>query len=307
MPRHLPVVALLLPRARTARRTNDGVLLRPGESPLSRNAVAGATVEVPIEATCSPSKVCVGDCYAASGPQAIPHNIAKQFRTLRSMEADPQGFAERIAAEADRIGAGHIRWNGVGDLTPAAIIAIHALARLRPDLPVWVVTRIPELAARVGSFPNVFVHFSLDRAEPRTANYFFSYQCAADEVPPSGAELGVSVIFSPALQACGGLRPHRPGAVPAERRGELRRGVCGVPPVLQRRGPPDARRGPRRHRIAAQSASFRAASRSSLMRLRTWPMSLKAATGEMLRMSMPRRRSSCELLRREAATSSVTV
>ncbi len=188
------------------RRKGDGVHLRPGESPLSRNAVAGATVEVPIEATCSPSKVCVGDCYAASGPQAIPHNIAKQFRTLRSMEADPQGFAERIAAEADRIGAGHIRWNGVGDLTPAAVIAIHALARLRPDLPVWVVTRIPELAARVGSFPNVFVHFSLDRASldrrdaflragPRTANYFFSYQCAADEVPPSGRELGVSVIF----------------------------------------------------------------------------------------------------------------
>ena len=180
--------------------------LRSDESPLSRNAVAGATIEVPIEATCSPTKVCAADCYAASGPQAIPHNLAKQYRVLRSMEADPIAFAERVARELVRGRHGHLRWNGVGDLSPGAVIAINHLARICPAIPIWVVTKIPRLAALIEHAENVFVHVSLDASgaarreeflslRPRSNNYFFSWQCAKGEVPPRGEVLGASVVF----------------------------------------------------------------------------------------------------------------
>ena len=203
--RRLPVVSLLLPRSRAVRDAG-GEALRPGESPLSRNAVAGATIEVPIEATCSPTKVCARDCYAASGPQAVPHNLARQYRVLRSMRADPIAFAELTAKELERGRHGHLRWNGVGDLTEEAVVAINHLARIRPQTPIWVVTKIPELAAKIEHADNVFVHFSLDASgverrsaflglRPKSRNYFFSYQFASDEPPRRGADLGASVLF----------------------------------------------------------------------------------------------------------------
>lgn len=201
----LPVVAKLVARSRGVRDASDEGL-RPGESPLSKNAVAGATIEVPIEATCAPTRVCAADCYAASGPQAVPHNLAKQYRVQRSIERDPEAFARLVVEHLDRGGHTHLRWNGVGDLTPAAVRAIDAVAALRPELPIWVVTRIPELAAQIAPAPRVFVHVSLDRESlarrdaflahgPRNSNYFFSYQCARDEVPPRGEDIGVSVVF----------------------------------------------------------------------------------------------------------------
>ena len=180
--------------------------LRDEESPLSNNAVAGPTIEVPIAATCQPSKVCVKDCYAASGPQAVPHNIAKQYRVQHAMEADPAAFAERVLREYDKRKLTYLRWNGVGDLSPAAVDTINHIIKTRPDVTLWIVTRIPHVAAQIEHGPNAYIHFSLDRASldrrdaflavpPKSQNYFFSYQCERDEVPQQGRDLGASVIF----------------------------------------------------------------------------------------------------------------
>lgn len=176
------------------------------ETILTENRVAGATVDFPIAGTCQPSKVCVRDCYAASNMMATPEAIAKQWRRQHSMDADPVAFAERIIREYDRRKLTYLRWNGVGDLTPAAVSALNHIIGTRPDITLWIVTRIPELAARVAHGPNAYLHFSLDKATldrrdrflahgPQSANYFFSYQCEKDEVPPSGTQLQASVIF----------------------------------------------------------------------------------------------------------------
>jgi hypothetical protein len=180
-------------------------VLRDDESPLSENALAGPTVSVPIAGTCQPSKVCVADCYAASNRMATPEAIAKQYRVQHAMDARPVAFAKRIIREYDRRKLTYLRWNGVGDLTPAAVRAINHIITTRPDITLWIVTRIPELAAQVKHGPNAYLHFSLDKATldrrdrflalgPKNHNYFWSYQCEKDEVPPRGTHRA-SVIF----------------------------------------------------------------------------------------------------------------
>jgi hypothetical protein len=179
--------------------------LRDKETILTENRVAGATVDFPIAGTCQPSKVCVRDCYAASNLMATPEAIAKQWRRQHSMDADPVAFAERVIREYDKKCLTYLRWNGVGDLTPAAVSALNHIIGTRPDITLWIVTRIPELAAQVAHGPNAYLHFSLDKTsldrrdrflalEPKNANYFWSYQCERDEVPPRGTHRA-SVIF----------------------------------------------------------------------------------------------------------------
>ena len=201
-PAVLKVIARSLPIGREA-----GVL-RDDESVLADNRIAGATVDFPIAGTCQPSRVCLRGCYAASNTMAIPANIAKQWRRQHAMEADPVAFADRVAREYDAKRLTFLRWNGVGDLTPAAVVAINHLVHTRPDITLWVVTRVPELAAGIAHGARVYLHVSLDRASmdrrarflaARTAhtsanaNYFWSYQGAHGEVPP--ADTGASVIF----------------------------------------------------------------------------------------------------------------
>jgi hypothetical protein len=123
-----------------------------------------------------------------------------------TIKADPKGFAQRVALEYDQAGMTFIRWNGGGDLFPESIDALHHLAIARPDIIIWVVTRIPEMAVLVQHLPNVYVHFSLDKDSlgrakkamslgPRSRNFFFSYQAAPEEQPAREITRLVSVIF----------------------------------------------------------------------------------------------------------------
>jgi hypothetical protein len=77
---------------------------------------------------------------------------------------------------------------------------------MRPDIPIWVVTRLPEWASQIEQASNVFIHFSLDkhslsrrgdflRLKPQSRNFFFSYQCDKDEVPDPKNLEGVAVLF----------------------------------------------------------------------------------------------------------------
>lgn len=199
--------------------------LKDNESPLSDNAVAGPTISVPIAATCQPSKVCAKDCYAASNTQATPDSIAKQYRVQHSMEADPVAFAERVLREYDKRKLTYLRWNGVGDLSPAAVAAINHIIKTRPDVTLWIVTRVPRVAAQIEHGPNAYIHFSLDRASldrrdaflaalPKSRNYFFSYQCERDEVPQEGKDLGASVIFHRRYKPADGANTADPAVCP---------------------------------------------------------------------------------------------
>jgi hypothetical protein len=180
------------------------------ESMLSGNKVTGFSVNFPIAETCSPTKVCANTCYFARDSTTWPAALKKQYRVYNTVKADPLEAAKRLAAEVQRrLKRGTIsfvRWNGGGDLFPESVECLNAFARECPMIPVWVVTRTPELAASIEDFPNIFIHFSLDRhslprrssfesLSPRSPNYFFSYQCDRGEQPSPEQLRGISVLF----------------------------------------------------------------------------------------------------------------
>ncbi len=173
---------------------------------LSGNKVTGYSVNVPIAETCRPTAMCMNTCYFAAGASTWSNSLRHQRKVHASMKADPIAFAERVSMEYDNLGLTFIRWNGGGDLFEESVTTINYLAKMRPDMVVWVVTRIPEWAALVEQAPNVFVHFSLDKhslsrredflkLKPKSKNHFFSYQCAAGEIPPLEKLKDVAVLF----------------------------------------------------------------------------------------------------------------
>lgn len=203
-------VSLVIQRTKALQ---SGQTLGDKEKILSSNKVTGVSLNVPIWGTCRPTKVCAETCYAARNvPIALPNSLNKQLRTYNSIKGDPHGVAGRIVAEMIRHmrhGAKFLRWNGVGDLFDESIVCLQSVAEALPNLPIWVVTRIPEMAARVPDLPNVFVHFSLDRAsveryhklcalKPLSSRIFFSYQEDAGEqsLPYDLGLVPVSVYFT---------------------------------------------------------------------------------------------------------------
>jgi hypothetical protein len=180
--------------------------LKEDESVLSFNKVTGFSVNFPIFGTCKPTQVCAARCYYAKGGSSWPASLKKQQRLLNSVKKNPELVAKRIVYECRKKQVTYLRWNGGGDLFPESIETLHRVAEMEPQLPIWVVTRIPEMAAEIKDYPNVYVHFSLDKASlkrrvqfesmpKKTKNYFFSYQCDKDEMPSKENLEGVSVLF----------------------------------------------------------------------------------------------------------------
>lgn len=158
-------------------------------NPFSDNKVTGESINFPIVGTCSPTKVCADECYAASGPITWPASLGKQFRNYMNCVADPIGFAERVLAHRKEP---FITWNGSGDLFAESVMAINHIGMTAPEVPVWVRTRIPKYASMIKQSANVWVHFSLDRSSMRrremvdwkTKNHHYSYQYAKGETGP---------------------------------------------------------------------------------------------------------------------------
>jgi hypothetical protein len=172
-----------------AARTRE--VLAPRENPFSTNKVTGHSLNYPIVPTCSPTKVCVKTCYFGCGPSTWPASLAKQWRLYNATVADPAGTARRIVEWTRRLKLTFVRWNGGGDLFAESVECINQAAPLMPDVPQWVVTRLPEHARAIEPAANVFVHFSVDRhswgrleaMRGYAGNWFWSYQCDAGEKP----------------------------------------------------------------------------------------------------------------------------
>lgn len=178
-------------------RPDDAGYLRDDENPFSTNKVTGHSLNFPIIGTCRPTEVCADTCYFARGPATWPASLAKQARLLNSTRDRPLDTAAAIAAWAARLRLTFVRWNGGGDLFPESVECLNRAAAIMPATPQWVVTRKPEVAALVAPRPNVYVHFSVDRASwqrladmltlaPTGLRWFWSYQCDRGETPEEG-------------------------------------------------------------------------------------------------------------------------
>ena len=207
MIRNIPTVSKLITRSRESTTRYDE-LLKDDESMLSFNKVTGLSLNFPIAETCSPSKLCIKTCYFARGGPSWPASLKRQYRLYNSVKADPIGSAKRIQREltAKKNPPTFLRWNGGGDLFPESVQMLNELALLMPELPIWVVTRLPNQAANIKQAPKVFVHFSLDahsgsrrlefeQLKKLSSNYFYSYQCDRGEEPTPQDLKGVSVVF----------------------------------------------------------------------------------------------------------------
>ena len=181
-------------------------LLEPGEKVLSNNKVTGWSLNVPIVRTCQPTKVCIMTCYFSNGGSSWSASLNKQVRVFNSIKKDPVNTAHKIVGECVKNNATFLRWNGGGDLFDESIVCLTEVAKLLPAMPIWVVTRIPDMASKVPNLKNIFVHFSLDKhsihrrkllldKSPLNENLFFSYQCDKGEEPPVGITKLVSVVF----------------------------------------------------------------------------------------------------------------
>jgi hypothetical protein len=179
--------------------TNVSSITSLNHTILSSNKVTGFSVNFPIGTTCQPSKVCIKTCYGLLGPITWPVSLKKQVKNLLLCKDSPKIFAQKISSEISKYKAKDdnffLRWNGVGDLFKEAIDAIQELSTAEPDLPIWVVTRIPEHAAKLANLllPNVYIHFSLDKKSldrkkkvekllKVKTNLFYSYQCDKNEI-----------------------------------------------------------------------------------------------------------------------------
>lgn len=169
-------------------------LLAPNEDPFSTNKVTGYSLNFPIIGTCTPSPVCSDTCYFAKGPSTWNASLAKQHRLLNSLRADPVALAAKVVRWAQRHRLTFVRWCGGGDLVAETPACIDSVATILSDVPQWVVSRKPEIAATITPRPNVYLHLSVDRSSwdrlerfrkiaPAGLQWFHSYQCDRGEVP----------------------------------------------------------------------------------------------------------------------------
>ena len=200
-------------------------VLGEDENPFSTNKVTGHSLNFPIIGTCSPTKVCAETCYFAKGPSTWTASLKKQHRLLNAMNADPVALGRQIAAWAGRLRLTFVRWNGGGDLVERTPECIDVVATAIPDIPQWIVTRKPEIAALIVPRPNVFVHFSVDKGSwdrlesfsPAAGlNWFHSYQCDAGEEPTGVVS---PVVFRDKYDPAG-TAPH-PGDCPLNWREDI--------------------------------------------------------------------------------------
>ena len=176
---------------------------------LSANKVSGWSLNFPIQGTCNPSKLCIKTCYYAAGMTAWTNSLRKQMWNHRTCVEDPIWFADEVVKEYRKRSLTYLRWNGGGDLFPESVEALHHIGEFYPDVVIWVVTRIPAMAAMVKNYPNLHLHFSLDKESmirkeqvmalepPMGDRLFFSYQCDKGEYPDMSALIakGVSLFF----------------------------------------------------------------------------------------------------------------
>jgi len=179
---------------------------KPG-SLLSGNKVTGYSVNFPIAGTCQPTKLCVETCYYAAGATTWNASLRKQLWLMEQCIENPVNFAEGIVKEYRKKKLDYLRWNGGGDLFPSSVEALNHIGEHYPDVVIWIVTRIPEMAALVGNYESLHLHFSLDahsleRRDKALAlvsrPIFFSYQCGKGEQPDIEyltTNHGVSLFF----------------------------------------------------------------------------------------------------------------
>lgn len=158
--------------SRLVKRTNAIIKLHglseigPKDIICSKNTKTGYSINFPIKGTCRPTKVCAENCYGAiqGKPITWTASLLKQSKILKYFKStNPEEIADRIHKEYVKKHMTFLRWNGIGDLFKESVNVINIILNKYPNDILWVVTRIPEFAAKINrKAQNVYIMFSLD-------------------------------------------------------------------------------------------------------------------------------------------------
>ena len=145
--------------------------LKPTDHICSGNLKTGYSINFPIYKTCVPTKICASTCYGAIKGRPITwvNSLTKQMKIYHwFMETDPEIIADKIHKEYVAHKMTFLRWNGVGDLFKESVDVINIISEKYSDDVLWVVTRLPEWAAKINrKAKNVYIMFSLD-SDPKS-------------------------------------------------------------------------------------------------------------------------------------------
>lgn len=155
---------------------------------LTKNKKCYASIDLPIEEHCRPTRICMKDCYAKFGHQAMSDCLHKQQWVSKYL-ANPNQFGglSRLADECRPLRA--IRLNGCGDLNPEHVPGLIHLAKICSETQFWGMTRKTGIARRInGARPNLRILVSVDVSSPDSVwNYdgalCFGPRHPEDEVP----------------------------------------------------------------------------------------------------------------------------
>lgn len=152
----------------------------PKKLHLTKNSKTGISIDFPIHATCRPTAVCMGvegsaaSCYALKGFQSFPNAIRAQARNQALVEhlasasiKEVHRVAEALYGDLPR-GMEWLRWNGAGDLTPGACRLINTFTARYDDVLLWVISRKPDMIAKLKDRKTLKLLMSLDHSTPET-------------------------------------------------------------------------------------------------------------------------------------------
>ncbi len=151
----------------------------PDKLHLTGNSKTGLSVDFPPHKTCRPTQVCMGlkdrpsaACYALAGRMtmnAVVNKQAQNYLLAEKLATGPYKDVIKVVDDlADRLPDDQdwLRWNGAGDLTEGSVRLLNSLTARHRSVALWVVSRRPEMVAKLVDRPSLRLLLSLDYSTP---------------------------------------------------------------------------------------------------------------------------------------------
>ena len=150
----------------------------PSKLHLTDNSKTGISIDFAIHKTCTPTAVCMGvgedsaGCYALRGFMSFPNAVRMHARNQRLADYLEKASLREVHRVVDALysdlprGLDWLRWNGAGDLSPGACRMINAFTARYDDILLWVISRKPDMIAKLRDRKTLKLLMSLDHSTP---------------------------------------------------------------------------------------------------------------------------------------------
>jgi len=150
----------------------------PSKLHLTANSKTGSSIDFAIHKTCRPTAVCSGigedsaGCYALRGFMGFPNSVRQHARNQRLADhlatasiREVRRVTDALYSDLPRVRE-WLRWNGAGDLSLGACRLINCFTGRYGDVVLWVISRKPEMIAKLKDRKTLKLLMSLDHSTP---------------------------------------------------------------------------------------------------------------------------------------------